>query len=65
MKSFYKHLKEHATKIINCDKKEMKPLTIEENKLYHEQIACKYAKKNLVLMTMIKDQRLLSLYWKI
>ena len=40
MKSFYKHLKEHVTKIINCDKEEMKPLTIGENKLYHEQIAC-------------------------
>ena len=32
MKRFCKNLKEHATRIINYDKKEMMPLTDEENK---------------------------------
>ena len=31
MKKFCKDLKEHTTKIINCEKKEMVPLTHEEN----------------------------------
>ena len=34
MKMFYKDLKEHAIKIINYKKKEMIPLTAEENKSY-------------------------------
>ena len=40
MKSFGKDLKEHATKIINYDKKKKKkkkPLTIEEDKSFQEQ----------------------------
>ena len=32
MKRFCQNLKEHATRIINYDKKEMMPLTDEENK---------------------------------
>ena len=35
-----KRLKEHAVKIINHKKKEMIPLTDEENKFYEEQEAC-------------------------
>ena len=35
-----KRLKEHAMKIINHKKKEMIPLTDEENKFYEEQEAC-------------------------
>ena len=35
-----KKLKEHAMKIINYEKKEMIPLTHEENKYYKEQATC-------------------------
>ena len=37
MERFCKNLKEHATKIINYEKKEMIPLTDEENKSYKKQ----------------------------
>ena len=45
MKMFCKDLKEHATKIINCEKKEMTPLTDEENKSYKKQKVCFICKK--------------------
>ena len=35
--TFCKDLKEHATKTINCEKKEMIPLTDEESKSYKKQ----------------------------
>ena len=45
MRKFFKDLREHATKIINYQKKEMIPLTKEE-KLYHnEQEICYICKK--------------------
>ena len=34
MEKFYKDLREHAMKIINCEKKEMIPITNEENEYY-------------------------------
>ena len=37
MKKFCKDLREHATKIINYEKKKMKPLTIKEKIHYSEQ----------------------------
>ena len=37
MKSFCKNLKEHAAKIIGYEKKEIIPLTTEENKSYRKQ----------------------------
>ena len=40
MKNVCKNLKEHATKIINYEKKEMLPLTKEERKLYSKQKVC-------------------------
>ena len=40
---------EHIMKIINYDKKEMIPLTIKENRSYHEQKVVIYAKKNSML----------------
>ena len=40
MKKFCKDLKKHATKIINYEKKEMMPLTYEENKSYKKQKVC-------------------------
>ena len=45
MKKFCKDLKEHATKIINCEKKEMVPLTYNENKSYEKQKVCYICKK--------------------
>ena len=50
MKNFCKDLKEHATKTVNYEKKEMMPLTIEENKLYHEHNFYYIYKQNLVLI---------------
>ena len=45
MKKFCKDLNEHATKIINCEKKKMIPLTTED-KIYHkEQEVCYLCKK--------------------
>ena len=55
MKKFCKSLKEHATRIINYEKKGMIPLTDEEIKLYEMQKIVTYAKKNLVLMMTIKS----------
>ena len=40
MKGFCKDLKEHATKIINHEKKEIIPLTDEDNKSYKKQEVC-------------------------
>ena len=40
MERLCKDLKDHATKIINYEKKEMIPLTDEENKSYKKQTVC-------------------------
>ena len=45
MKNFCLDLKEHATKIINYEKKEMIPLTKEENKINREQKVCYVCRK--------------------
>ena len=45
MKNFCIDLKEHATKIINHEKKEMIPLTKEEKKIHREQKVCRICKK--------------------
>ena len=45
MKKFYKDLREHATKIINYEKKKMIPLTIKEEKYYNKQKICYVCKK--------------------
>ena len=55
MKNFCLDLREHATKIINYEKKEMIPLTKEEKKLIVLQEDAIYAKKSLVLMIKIKN----------
>ena len=36
----YKNLKEHAMEMINYEKKEIIPLTYQENKSYEKQKAC-------------------------
>ena len=48
MKEFCKDLKEHAEKIITFEKKEMKPLTHEENDCYENQKVCHICKKELI-----------------
>ena len=45
MERFCKDLREHATRIINYEKKEMIPLTDEENKSYKKQKVCYICKK--------------------
>ena len=45
MKKFCLDLKEHATKIINYEKKEMIPLTKKEEKKHNKQEACHICKK--------------------
>ena len=45
MKKFCKDLREHAAKIINCEKKKMMPLTTEEKIHYNEQEICYICKK--------------------
>ena len=45
VESFCKDLREHAMKIINYEKKEMIPLTDEENKSYKKQKVCYKCKK--------------------
>ena len=47
MKGFCKDLIEHATKIINYDKKEMIPLTDEENKSYKKAKSMLYIQKRI------------------
>ena len=48
MKMFCKDLREHAMKIINFEKKEMKPLTYEENESYLKQEVCHICKKEFI-----------------
>ena len=48
MKKFCKNLKEHATKMINFEKKEMIPLTHEENESYLKQKSCRICKKEFI-----------------
>ena len=40
MERFYQNLKEHVTKIINSEEKEIIALTNEENKFYKKQKVC-------------------------
>ena len=45
MKKFYKDLREHATKIINYEKKKMIPLTMKEKIYHNEQEICYICRK--------------------
>ena len=55
MKNFCLGLREHATKIINCEKNEMIPLTKKKRKSITSKKFAIYVKKDLVLMTAIKN----------
>ena len=48
IKRFCKDLKEHAIKIINCEKKVMTPLTKEEEEDYNNQKVCHICKKEFI-----------------
>ena len=48
MKKFCKDLREHATKIINCEKKKITPLTTKEKIYHNEPEIVIYARKNLI-----------------
>ena len=60
MEKFCKNLMEHATKIINYEKKEIIPLTDEENKSY-EKHKVSYSRKNLVLIMTTKLRSIRSI----
>ena len=53
MEMFCKDLRENAMKTINYKKKEMIPLTDEENESYEKQKDCYILKNNLILMNLI------------
>ena len=55
MKNFCLDLREHATKIINYEKKEMIPLRKKKRKVIISKKFVIYVKKDLVLMTAIKN----------
>ena len=55
MKNFCLDLREHATKIINYEKKEMIPLTKKKRKSITSKKFVIYVKKDLVLMITIKN----------
>ena len=48
MKRFCKDLREHVTKIINCEKKDMIPLTKKEEENYNNQKVCYICKKEFI-----------------
>ena len=48
MKRICKDLREHATKIIDCEKKDMLPLTKEEEENYNNQEVCYICKKEFI-----------------
>ena len=63
MESFCKDLREHATRIINYEKKEMILLTDEENKSYKKQNVCYICKKEFI--TDENDKNVFKLYHKV
>ena len=69
MKNFCLDLREHATKIINYEKKnEMIPLTRKEKKMHNKQKFCYICKKRFSTddnnNKYLQGQRPLSLYWE-
>ena len=63
MERFCKDLEEHAAKIISYIKKEVIPLTDEENKSYKKQKECYICKKGF--NTDQNDKNLFKLYHKV
>ena len=48
MKKFCSSLREHATNVINSEKKKMLPLTKKELKLHQDAIACYIVRKKIL-----------------
>ena len=66
MKKFCKDLREHATKVINCEKKYMIPLTKKEEENHNNQKVCNICKKEFDTNDKkSQSKRSLSLYGKI
>ena len=63
MEIFCKDLREHAMKIMNYEKKEMTPLTDQENELYEKQKVCYICKK--IFSTNKDDKNVFGLYHKV
>ena len=63
MESFCKDLREHAMKIMNYEKKEMIPLTDEENELYEMQKVCYICKK--IFSTDKNNKNVFKLHHKV
>ena len=55
MKIFCKDLKDQAMKVINCEKKEMIPLTNEEKESYENQKLCHICKKEFNNDNKVRD----------
>ena len=55
MKIFCKDLKDQAMKVINCEKKEMIPLTDEEKESYENQKICHICKKEFSTDNKVRD----------
>ena len=56
MTKFCKDLREHATKIINYEKKDMIPLTKKKKKLIIIKKFVTYVKKNLIKVINVEEQ---------
>ena len=63
MESFCKDLREHAMKIMNYEKKEMIPLTDEENELYEMQKVCYISKE--IFSNDKNNKNVFKLYHKV
>ena len=61
-KPAWKNIKDHATKVINYEKKEMMPLTYKENEFYKKQKVCYICKKEF--NTNKNDKNAFKLYHK-
>ena len=55
MKTFCKDLREHATKLINYEKKDMIPLTKKKRNTIISEKFVTYAQKNLIQIISIKN----------
>ena len=61
MEKFCKDLREHATKIINDEKKEIIPLTKKEEKSITSKKFVIYAEKNLIQMITIRVEIIVTI----
>ena len=63
MERFWKSLRDHVMKIVNCEEKEMTPLTDKENKSYQKQKVYYICKKEFI--TDENDKNAFELYQKV